>query len=275
MKKTTFVLSSETINSYGFKVLTSGIDLKRFKDNPVMLLNHDKDKLIGSWEDIKVVDDKLMASPVFDTDDELGLSISNKVKNKFIKGASIGINVLEMDTSGRVPVAVKSEIFECSICPIPANSQALRVYDEKGAELSDEAIYTTLSLPFDNNNLAESLKSVLNLDSNATDAMILSTVRELQEKPVLEFLNKAISQGQVLHSKKGYFLDLLIKDFETTKEVIEAMPKRKKLSTLINKKEKYPKEWTLKDYRKHAPEYLRKNKDFYKELVDKEYNQNN
>jgi len=32
-----FILSDESVNSYNFKVITDGIDLERFKKNPVML----------------------------------------------------------------------------------------------------------------------------------------------------------------------------------------------------------------------------------------------
>lgn len=40
IKKKTFVLSDESVNSYGFRVLTDGIALDNFKKNPVMLWNH-------------------------------------------------------------------------------------------------------------------------------------------------------------------------------------------------------------------------------------------
>ena len=35
-----FLISDESTNSYGFAVLTSGINLERFKKNPVMYYNH-------------------------------------------------------------------------------------------------------------------------------------------------------------------------------------------------------------------------------------------
>mgnify|MGYP003375424942 FL=1 len=41
MKKTkTFVLHDESVNTYGFRMLTSGAVLDEFIKNPVMLLNH-------------------------------------------------------------------------------------------------------------------------------------------------------------------------------------------------------------------------------------------
>ena len=40
MKRFTFVLHDETVNTYGFRMLTSGANLEEFRKNPVILLNH-------------------------------------------------------------------------------------------------------------------------------------------------------------------------------------------------------------------------------------------
>lgn len=42
----TFLLSDETINSYGTRVLTAGIRLENFLKNPIMLWNHTR-----AWSD--------------------------------------------------------------------------------------------------------------------------------------------------------------------------------------------------------------------------------
>lgn len=36
VKKQTFLIHDESVNSYGFSILTDGMDLTRFKQNPVM-----------------------------------------------------------------------------------------------------------------------------------------------------------------------------------------------------------------------------------------------
>ena len=87
-----FVLSDESPNSYGFKVLTDGIILDRFMANPVMYYKHDRETgVIGRWENIRKQGGKLLGTPVFDRKDELGIRIANKVKDGFIKGASMRI----------------------------------------------------------------------------------------------------------------------------------------------------------------------------------------
>ena len=81
------VLSDESINCYGYRVLTSGIDLSAFRKNPLLLWAHFRDEgsarwcnylPIGHWEDIEVKDGVLSACPVFDCTDELSQTICDK-----------------------------------------------------------------------------------------------------------------------------------------------------------------------------------------------------
>lgn len=54
-KSKTFVLHDESVNTYGFRMLTSGVNLDEFRKNPVMLLNHNDYSLpIGRWENIRI-----------------------------------------------------------------------------------------------------------------------------------------------------------------------------------------------------------------------------
>jgi len=77
-----FLISDETVNSFGVTVRTSGIRLDRFITNPIMYYNHDSRLgVIGRWENIRVDSLQLFATPVFDTDDELGKKIAQKVEN--------------------------------------------------------------------------------------------------------------------------------------------------------------------------------------------------
>jgi hypothetical protein len=98
---TSFILSDESINDRGFRILTSGIDLSRFESNPVMLWMHQRDTgggatqvlPIGRWENIRKEDGKLMADPVFDDNDRFAQLVRGKVENGFVKGASIGVRI--------------------------------------------------------------------------------------------------------------------------------------------------------------------------------------
>lgn len=78
-----FLLSNEKLNSHGFRVITSGIDLTNFKKNPVMYWLHvypkddgsEKGLPIGFWDDIEVNGTELTGVPVFDDSDEFAMKI--------------------------------------------------------------------------------------------------------------------------------------------------------------------------------------------------------
>lgn len=61
------VLSTSGVNRYGYRVLTSGIQLDRFLKNPVMFFGHSTRQFpIGRWTDVKIEGDVLSGIPVFD-----------------------------------------------------------------------------------------------------------------------------------------------------------------------------------------------------------------
>ncbi|MBR6176274.1 MAG: HK97 family phage prohead protease [Bacteroidales bacterium] len=132
-----FILcDSETVNSYGFRTEVKGIDLTRFEKNPVMLYNHNPEKVIGRWEDVQVIDTLtghtiLTASPVFDKDDPFAAEIARKVEQGFIKGCSMGIVIKNITQTKGIDTATNSVLIEASIVTIPADENALVVYDDE------------------------------------------------------------------------------------------------------------------------------------------------
>jgi HK97 family phage prohead protease len=142
MTKKEIVLSDETLNRYGYRVLTRGIQLEAFLRNPVMFYNHNRSTLpIGRWENIRRDDGKLIATPVFDTADAFALQIKRKFEDGFINAASIGLSVVAtsneqaaMLPGQKWPTVTKCELFEVSIVDIPANANAIKLYKATAAE---------------------------------------------------------------------------------------------------------------------------------------------
>lgn len=140
-----FVLSDERVlNSYGFRVSTKGIGMSRFKANPVMLSEHMNSvhSVLGRWiNTTKEENGRLTADPDFDLDDLEVQKIAGKVERGYIKGASIGISFnpdnMEKQEDGTY-LLKKCELMEASICAIPSNAGALKLYAENG-ELMDES----------------------------------------------------------------------------------------------------------------------------------------
>ena len=89
---------------------------------------------IGRWENVRKEGDKLLGRPVFDMDDIFARMIAGKVKNNFIRSASIYIDVIDLSddpvlkledqTLGTI---IDSELREVSICGMGGNLNAVRL----------------------------------------------------------------------------------------------------------------------------------------------------
>ena len=144
MTKKEFILSDDTLNRNGVIVLTEGIELEEFKENPQMLFNHNTDQPIGIWSSVTKSEGLLLGEAEFDMDDPEAAKIYNKVEKGHLKATSIGLKVLDFDfNEDNIPVITKSRLREASIVPIPANKNAVRLYlDEELVEFNDEAELT-------------------------------------------------------------------------------------------------------------------------------------
>lgn len=131
-------------NSYGFRILTAGISLKRFKKNPIMLDQHwnSTQSVLGKWENIRVDNGLLLGEPLFDIEDENALKVSGKVERKFINSCSMGItfNREDLKIIGTELVMEKCELYECSIVAVPSNANSIRLYAENGEVLKDDEV---------------------------------------------------------------------------------------------------------------------------------------
>ena len=131
-------------NSYGFRILTAGISLKRFKKNPIMLDQHwnSTQSVLGKWENIRVDNGLLLGEPLFDIEDENALKVSGKVEREFINSCSMGItfNREDLKIIGTELVMEKCELYECSIVAVPSNANSIRLYAENGEVLKDDEV---------------------------------------------------------------------------------------------------------------------------------------
>jgi len=202
-----YVLSDESINSKGFIILTSGIELERFHANPVALFNHNIDKVVGHWENVKINEqnsEELVGTIVFDYSDPESQAIMNKVTKNLIKHVSIGIQILEfyediIDGQDMV-VVTKSNLKEASVTPLPANENAIKL-TYNGEEVFDNTAFLTnkqlnkeqvmnselLNLTNEVNDLKNQIKdndSVLVESNSAKES--LKTELELKDKEIAE-----------------------------------------------------------------------------------------
>ena len=302
MNRHRFLVSDESINSHGFKVLTAGIDTSNFEKNPIMLYMHERPNVIGRWENLTKENGKLYADAVFDVESQKGKEIARQVEQGFLRGASIGI--MELERNGEV--VTKSEVVEISIVDIGSNNNALKLYKD-----TPEII----RLSMNEANASQKLVKILGLSLNTNATEIIKAVEHLQKdkKELSEKLNnleKNIKQEQnneaermiKLAVKNGVLPENLANiqkmafenDFNKAKEDLQKLLdedmtqkiqnlRKDNVSSFIglmksNKSkqigDKPRTEWTLQDYRRFAPEELQENPDLYNELVKQEYKQN-
>lgn len=296
-----FVLTDQSKNSHGFAINISKLRLERFKQNPVMLYNHDK--LVGKWKDLEIKDGKLVGTPVFmdDEKEEHALKIKNRVEKDFVKSASLGINIIDVQWNEELdyPI-VEAEVFECSVVDIPSNANAVTLYNSDGERLEGENLQVQLSAlgkpkPAikSKSNMKLSVKSLttLGLDNDSSDEAVNSAIQKLQSdyknaqtklellesKEVDSLISTALKEGRITALNKEKFEKLAASDLDLAKEMIEGLPAKKKLSEKT-KKEKTKVDlndrssWTFEDWRKKDTAGLlaikRDDPDQYDEIVN-------
>lgn len=244
-KPITFVLSDESVNSYGFVVLTEGIDTTAFERNPVMLYMHNRDgNVIGRWENIRKDGKRLLGDAVFDDSTELAATVKKQVEKGFLRSVSIGIEQIATEELNGVQTVTKCRLIEASIVDIPSNENAVKLFRRTGGY-----VYNLKELETDNTpeDLKTALIALLGLESSADDKDIIEAVKtalEGKETPE-EAVDAAITNGYVDAAQRGTFIALArgnrsaFRDFvngqkkaqapEITRLINEAVSKRKLL----------------------------------------------
>ncbi len=180
----TFVLSDGTnINSKGYKIDISGMDIARFEANPVMLYEHNPERVLGRWVNIQKGLNQLTAVPEFDMEDEEAMKISGKVERGFLNGASIGVIVRDVQEVDGVDVVTRSELFEASIVSVPADAKAVRLYNDKLECLSLSQLKANLNRQKADKNdykaFYEQICEVLELNKETDIKTVLGKIKRL------------------------------------------------------------------------------------------------
>lgn len=203
------VISNQSLNSYGSRIMTAGIDIKQYEKNPIVLWMHirpvtgskEEPLPIGRMENIRVEGENLVGDIVFDEKDDFARKIKGKYEDGFLNMVSAGLDIVELseDEQYLLPgqtrmTVVKSKLREVSCVDIGANDDSLvdttlyykeQVIDMNKNEQANEVI-PLLKNRLDNNNkkmkkMNEILKA-LNLKEGATEEMAVEAINSLKEK---------------------------------------------------------------------------------------------
>src|SRR5262245_53602320 len=112
-------------NSYGFGVLTSGVDLTRFNKNPIVLKNHNANVPVGTAKDLKINgNDAEVIVEIDDTDDAELQKVCRDINKRLYQGLSMSLDLnfqsVKFGVEGfppTLPVFCLSELQELSITP--------------------------------------------------------------------------------------------------------------------------------------------------------------
>jgi HK97 family phage major capsid protein/HK97 family phage prohead protease len=140
-----FVLSDETLDSYGDVVEAAGWDLRRFKKNPIALFGHSSGFPIGKWANVRVEGKKLLGRLEFAVEgtsariDELRRLVGQGI----LRAVSVGFRPIEYEPLDKnQPYGgqryTKQELMEASLVSVPANPSALQL--AKGIGISDDTM---------------------------------------------------------------------------------------------------------------------------------------
>ena len=268
MSKTKRVrISNESLNSYGTRVLTAGMNVEQYNRNPVLLYMHERGQVIGYVKDLKVEGDEVTGELMFDEATELSQRCKKQWEFGSLKMVSAGIDILELSEDPKhlvqgqtSPTISKSKLFEVSLVGIGANDDAIVLQkDGKRIELGKDAA-RELPLLHSNNNKNQKPKQMdqeklalqLGLPKDADEATINARLAKLQadgaeaetlrqERDTLRaarietLVNAAIAEKKIGEDKKQQFLDLGKKiGADELKQTFDAMSPQVKLSNIVN-----------------------------------------
>lgn len=140
-----FQLSDSSVNTYGFRLLTTGYQLADYAANPIGYYMHIReDGVVVKWEDLKVEGDVIMGKPCINMSNNRGQQTVDEVDSGFLNAASMGnFVVLEytfddayMLPGQTGPTVTKWFNRECSLVDVPGNYKSLKLFDGEGNELN-------------------------------------------------------------------------------------------------------------------------------------------
>lgn len=238
MDKNTFIVSDESKNTYGYIVLTSGIDTTQFLKNPIMYYMHNREKgVIGRWENLRKEGNRLLADAVLDDSTEQAQIVKKQIEKGFLRCASIGLDNVETAIINGVETVVKCRLVEISIVDQPANENAIKLYKKSGKVCFTLADYAKDDAPGD---LKTALIALLGLEKGVSDSEILRAVENAINAPSEEDINttveNAVSLGYIDKTQKGVMVSLARSNIKAFKQFITLQKQKEtaEINTLID-----------------------------------------
>jgi hypothetical protein len=257
-------ISNESLNCYGTRIMTDGLDIDQYQRNPVLLYMHERGNVIGYMKDVRKENGEVTGEPVFDEVSEVSVRAAKQFDFGSLRMVSAGIDIIETSESPELLVPgqtgltiTKSKLVEVSVVDVGGNDDAL-VLSKDGVRL-ELAKDGSSPLPLLNNNqpnsvsmdlkeLALSLGLDAAADENAVKARITNLLKAEgdakslladKDKMTLAAITQAVEAGiadrRIPADKKEHFISLgKAVGLESLQETISAMTPQVKLSQVLN-----------------------------------------
>ena len=256
-------ISNDSLNSYGFRVLTSGLDVAQYNRNPVLLYMHERGNVVGYVKDLKVENNEVTGELMFDCASELSQRCKKQFEFGSLRMVSAGLDILETSEDASVlvqgqtrPTITKSKLFEVSVADVGANDDALvlhkdgkritlgrdgdcplpllNINKQKTEEMENKTIALNLGLP-ETATEAEISAKIAELNAvKEQNASLLQEKEKLTLARINSLVEQAIADKRIELNNKDQFVELGKKiGAEELEKTLKAMHPAVKLSSVL------------------------------------------
>lgn len=270
-------ISNESVNCYGTRILTSGIDISQYIRNPVLLYMHERGKVIGYVKDIKIEGQDVTGELVFDEVSELSKQLKKQWEFGSVKMVSANFQILSTSDDKQLliegqerPTVTRCKLVEVSVVDIGGNDDAIVLSHEgetislsgqnsidgvlplinnkepikkKKMELKELAIKLGLketATEEEVNSKIVSLSATVNKvnDLEAQVSTLLTEKKNVELAAVTAAVSTAISEKRLPAGMKAHFVELGQKiGLEQLNVTLSAMQPQGKISATLHRSE--------------------------------------
>ena len=254
-------LTNDTLNSYGYRVLTDGVDITQYERNPILLYMHNRGKAIGLIKDIRKEKDEITGELAFDEATELSSQCKKQWDFGSLRMVSIGFEIIETSEAAelivpgqRYATVTKARLVEVSLVDIGANNDAIRLHKDgqlitlseggdcplprlnhkptnNQPQMDIKTLALTLGLPETADEAAVNAKLAELKTANDDVENIRRENEQLKLSQVTAAVDAAIAAKKIPAEKKQHFLDLgKSVGIETLNATLDAITPAPKLS---------------------------------------------
>lgn len=257
-------LTNDTLNSYGYRVLTEGVDITQYERNPILLYMHNRGKAIGLIKDIKKENGEITGELAFDEATELSTQCKKQWDFGSLRMVSIGFEIVETSEAAelivpgqRYATVTKARLIEVSLVDIGANNDAIRLHKDgqlitlseggdcplprlnhkptnNQPQMDIKTLALTLGLPETADEAAVNAKLAELKTANDDVENIRRENEQLKLSQVTAAVDAAIAAKKIPAEKKQHFLDLgKSVGIETLNATLDAITPAPKLSSTL------------------------------------------